>query len=304
MTDTASHTQYNLRAEVQFVDSGEHYTVALHDGPDGNGNLTNWYTRNHDETLAHELGHQLGLKDEYIDARAPDRATAASPGVHTDQLDHGQLPRRGPAGGRRAAAPRPDDRQRDRRRDRPVLHDLTAAMIQVLTAWLAPALVAACSEPSKPQTAPRQEASAMDDPLRAFDRHPTATVTIRFGTEYFGKGEVTLAVRGDRAVSVEQRAAGAVTRYSAQLDGARIVALGRVLGDHRFTAPRTSTLPRNPGDTRLVLRLSGAGVPAFETTIWYGDRFADRDLDAILRAADDVLHTASGGKLGEPARVP
>ena len=84
LTDTASHQQYNLRAEVQFVDSGEHYTVALHTGPDGNGNLTNWYTGNYDETLAHELGHQLGLKDEYIDANAPARATATSPGVHTD----------------------------------------------------------------------------------------------------------------------------------------------------------------------------------------------------------------------------
>jgi hypothetical protein len=84
LTDAVSHVQYNLRCDVQFVDSGEHYTVALHTGPDGNGNLTNWYTGNYDETLAHELGHQLGLKDEYIDARAPDRATAASPGVHTD----------------------------------------------------------------------------------------------------------------------------------------------------------------------------------------------------------------------------
>jgi hypothetical protein len=175
-------------------------------------------------------------------------------------------------------------------------------MIHALTAWLALALAAACSEPSKPQTAPRQEASAMDDPLRAFDRHPTATVTIRFGTEHFGNGEITLTVRGDGAVSVDQRAAGTVTHHSAQLDGARIVALGGALADHQFTAPRTSTLPRNPGDTRLVLRLSGSGVRRFETTIWYADRFADRDLDAILRAADDLLYTASGGKLGQPAQ--
>lgn len=84
LTDAVSHAQYHLRVDVQFVDSGEHYTVALHVGPDGNGNLTNWYTGNYSETLAHELGHQLGLKDEYIDASAPARATATSPGVHTD----------------------------------------------------------------------------------------------------------------------------------------------------------------------------------------------------------------------------
>ena len=76
--------------------------------------------------------------------------------------------------------------------------------------------------------------------------------------------------------------------------------LGRALADHQFTAPRTSTLPRDPGDTRLVLQLSGSGVPAFETAIWYADRFKDRDLDAILRLADDLLYTASGGKLGQP----
>jgi len=49
-----------------------------------------------------------------------------------------------------------------------------------------------------------------------------------------------------------------------------------------------------------VLQLSGSGVPAFETAIWYADRFKDRDLDAIPRLADDLLYTASGGKLGQP----
>jgi hypothetical protein len=181
-------------------------------------------------------------------------------------------------------------------------------MMQLPAAWLALALAlalpAACSERPKPQTDPRTEAPAMDDPLRNLDRHPAAAITIRFGTEHFGNGEITLAVRGDGSVTVDQRAAGKVTHYNAQLDSARIVALGRTLTDHRFTAPRTSTLPREPGDTQLVLRLSGPGVPAFETTIWHADRFKDRDLDAILRAADDVLYTASGGKLGQPARSP
>ena len=143
----------------------------------------------------------------------------------------------------------------------------------------------------------------MDDPLRAFDRHPTATVTIQFGTEHFGNGQITLALRGDGAVSVEQRVAGAVNHYSATLDGPRIAEVGRTLSEHRFTQPRTSTLPRNPGDSQLVLRLSRDGVPAFAATIWYADRFTDRDLDAILRVVDDVLYAASGGKLGQPAQA-
>ena len=110
LTDTASHTRYNLRVDVQFVDSGEHYTVTLHAGPDGSSNRINWYTGNYDETLAHELGHQPGLKDEYIDATAPDRATATSPGVHTDHSIMGNYlarvarmpPRRSATAGRSA----------------------------------------------------------------------------------------------------------------------------------------------------------------------------------------------------------
>jgi hypothetical protein len=178
-------------------------------------------------------------------------------------------------------------------------------MNQLPAAWLALAFAAACAEPAKPLAPPpepRKEASAMEDPLRAFDRHPAATASIRYGTEHFGNGQITIAVRGDGAVSVEQRAAGGVTNYTAQLDGTHTAAFGRALADHKFTAPRTSTMPRNPGDTQLVLRLSGPDVAAFEVTIWYADRFKDADLDAIIRAADDLLYTASSGKLGQPAR--
>jgi hypothetical protein len=165
-------------------------------------------------------------------------------------------------------------------------------------AMLAAAL--ACSEPSKPQTAPSKETTAMDDPLRALDRHPAAAISIRYGTEHFGNGQITLTIRGDGAVSVEQRFAGNVATFAAQLEPGRVAELGRALADHHFTRPRTSTLPREPGDTQLVLRLSGPDVPAFEATIWFADRYKDRDLDAILVLVEDVLHTATGGKLGQP----
>lgn len=83
LTDAASGAQYTLRTAVQFVDSGEHYTIALHAGAN-RSNRTEWSVGRPDETFAHELGHTLGLKDEYIDAAVPDRAAATSPGVHTD----------------------------------------------------------------------------------------------------------------------------------------------------------------------------------------------------------------------------
>jgi hypothetical protein len=99
LTDTASHTRYTLRTEVQFVDTGEHYTINLHAG-NNRSNLSEWSVGRPDETFAHELGHALGLKDEYIDAAVPDRATATAPGVHTDHSIMGNYHAEGAADAR------------------------------------------------------------------------------------------------------------------------------------------------------------------------------------------------------------
>lgn len=73
----------NLKVQLDYVNSGEHLTIALHKG-DGRDNLSNWFVGSDNVTRAHEMGHQLGFKDEYIDATVPNRATAASPGITTD----------------------------------------------------------------------------------------------------------------------------------------------------------------------------------------------------------------------------
>jgi hypothetical protein len=85
-TDTGDNKQYTLRCTAQFVDSGEHEVVKLHAGGDAStgGHRVKWYVGWPDMDYAHELGHHLGLKDEYVDAAAPNRATGSSPGVHTD----------------------------------------------------------------------------------------------------------------------------------------------------------------------------------------------------------------------------
>ncbi|MBK7538686.1 MAG: hypothetical protein IPI49_25625 [Myxococcales bacterium] len=86
LTDNANEKQFLLRCAVAFVESGEHYAIKVHPGGSANssGNRRKWFVGWPGIVCAHELGHQLGLKDEYIDAKAPDRATAKSPGVHTD----------------------------------------------------------------------------------------------------------------------------------------------------------------------------------------------------------------------------
>jgi|GEM_PF-1330407 LysM repeat protein len=76
--------EIQLRVNLTFdTGAAADLTIALHAG-DGRDDLSNWFVAGDSTTRAHELGHQLGLRDEYIDAAAPSRATAASPGVFTD----------------------------------------------------------------------------------------------------------------------------------------------------------------------------------------------------------------------------
>ena len=147
-----------------------------------------------------------------------------------------------------------------------------------------------------------KEPPAMDDVLRNLARNPATTVTVQQGTEHFDDGQVTLTVRGDGTIEVEQRRSGAVTRHAGQLPVARIEALGAQLADLQLTRPRTTTLPRQPGHTPLVLRVEGGAARSFRADLWYGDRYQDRQLDGIIRLADALIHEVSGGALGQPAR--
>ncbi|WP_448191034.1 calcium-binding protein [Azospirillum sp. sgz301742] len=65
-----SSGQYAIRFDVQFVDSGADYDVAVHNTA-GGGDMLNWYLDTawgpsyQDELAAHEYGHMLGAFDEY-----------------------------------------------------------------------------------------------------------------------------------------------------------------------------------------------------------------------------------------------
>ena len=83
LVETDTKKKYSLRTKLDFVDSGEDLSVSLYSG-DGRANLEEWYVGGDTLTLAHEIGHQMGLLDEYEDPTVADRATAASPGIHTD----------------------------------------------------------------------------------------------------------------------------------------------------------------------------------------------------------------------------
>jgi Domain of unknown function (DUF4157)/Bacterial toxin 4 len=76
-----------LSVKIEFVDSAAqaHQVIELYPG-DGDANQRDWFVNNHQTIYAHELGHQMGLLDEYVDVRALNRADPAAPGVHTKTL--------------------------------------------------------------------------------------------------------------------------------------------------------------------------------------------------------------------------
>jgi hypothetical protein len=146
----------------------------------------------------------------------------------------------------------------------------------------------------------KQETSDVSEELRQLSAHPDLEVVIRTGTQHWKAGEITLTVRGDGAAAVLQRQASGETPFDATLTKDEVDRFGRELGEHHFTASRTSKLPRKPGDTPVRLALQHGGKPGFEVQIWEADRHADAELDAILVAGRRLLHRVTKGALGAP----
>jgi hypothetical protein len=95
LTETDTKKRYDLRASLDFVDSDEDLSATVYKG-NGRDTLDEWHVERPPMTRAHELGHQLGLLDEYIDPKIAARATATSPGVHTDHSIMGNYHSEGP----------------------------------------------------------------------------------------------------------------------------------------------------------------------------------------------------------------
>jgi hypothetical protein len=62
-----------LTFEVQWVNTNQHHTVRVRQGP-ARSNMTTWDTQDSGATAAHEFGHMLGHPDEYTDANCPNRS--------------------------------------------------------------------------------------------------------------------------------------------------------------------------------------------------------------------------------------
>ncbi|HEY0791762.1 MAG TPA: hypothetical protein VGD78_11930 [Chthoniobacterales bacterium] len=72
-----------VQVRVEFVDSDPDLKVTLHAGA-GRDNLRHWFVKSGVVARAHEIGHALGLKDEYVDPLVEGRSSKGSPAVFRD----------------------------------------------------------------------------------------------------------------------------------------------------------------------------------------------------------------------------
>ncbi|HVQ90218.1 MAG TPA: hypothetical protein VMU51_04210, partial [Mycobacteriales bacterium] len=74
-----------LHVRVEFVDDPALANLNVEVLPGRGATVQNrWFTGDNETTFAHELGHQLGFLDEYVDPKTVWRPTAQSPGVRHD----------------------------------------------------------------------------------------------------------------------------------------------------------------------------------------------------------------------------
>lgn len=95
LVDVDNMKRYYLIIFVNFVTSGQDGTVRLRAGS-GRDDSSTWYVDSDPIDRAHELGHLIGLRDEYVDNTVPNRRRANSPGVHSDNSLMGDYPNEGP----------------------------------------------------------------------------------------------------------------------------------------------------------------------------------------------------------------
>jgi len=134
----------------------------------------------------------------------------------------------------------------------------------------------------------------MSNRLRALSTHPSTEVIVVVGTEHNDNGQFTLRVSGDGSARVTQQRAGETREYSQHLDAAALDAFGKTLAENEFTRARTSSMPREPGDTPVRLQLTDGGTSQLEVDIWEADRYQDKQLAAILRAAEALIKSMVG----------
>jgi len=94
VSEDGGKTELPVRVKLEWVVQKPHLVIALHKGS-REDNRRNWFVSSPAIHRAHELGHQLGLLDEKIDPKFPNRKDAKSPGAFQDNSVMGDYMKEG-----------------------------------------------------------------------------------------------------------------------------------------------------------------------------------------------------------------
>lgn len=75
-----------LNFRVEWVNTNEHHTVRVRQGPAGT-NMTTWDTSDSGDVASHEFGHMLGYPDEYSSSLCPSRSPVNTGTVMDDNTE-------------------------------------------------------------------------------------------------------------------------------------------------------------------------------------------------------------------------
>ena len=89
-----SGRQRPVRVSVEFATLDPDLSVIVHPGS-GRDNLQHWFVNSGVTARAHEVGHAFGLKDEYADPLAANRAAMGAAGVFQDHSLMGDFQQEG-----------------------------------------------------------------------------------------------------------------------------------------------------------------------------------------------------------------
>jgi hypothetical protein len=94
VVEEGSGRQQPVQVSVEFVTSDPDLSVTVRAGS-GRDNLQHWFVNSGVIARAHEVGHAFGLKDEYADPLAANRATTSAAGVYRDHSLMGDFQQEG-----------------------------------------------------------------------------------------------------------------------------------------------------------------------------------------------------------------
>jgi hypothetical protein len=134
--------------------------------------------------------------------------------------------------------------------------------------------------------------------LNQFSDNPEAQVIITTGIEHWDTGEITLAVAGDGHAIVTNKRAGIETRYQGQLSAEQVQEFITVINDSAFASLTPTTGLRKPDDVGVKVYLyEGDNVVQKNESLWYSDRYEDKQLNSIIMVYDKLVNELTDGQL-------